>query len=120
MGMDYGFFIHFPISNASWLFPIVFELLYRSLLHEQYQNSWFPVGWRAEMSWTCLSSLKVVDQLLLSRWRRWYAAVPLYDSKIGPDGGSTSSRYAAHSWSASVSDFMGPRDKLSSAIQVLD
>ena len=40
MGMGYGFF---PISHASWLFPIVFELLCINLLREQYQNSWFPV-----------------------------------------------------------------------------
>ena len=55
------FFITFPISNVSWLLSIVFELLCISLLREQYQNSWFPVGWRAKMSWRCLSSLKMVD-----------------------------------------------------------
>ena len=119
MGMGYGLFITFPISHASWLFLVVFELSCISLLCEQYQNSWFPVGWRAEMSWRCLSSLKMVDQLLLSRWRRWYATAPLFFNKISHDVGSTSSRYAAHSLSASVSDFMGPTDRLSSAIQML-
>ena len=114
-----GYSSHFPISHASWLLPIVFELLCRSLLREQYQNSWFLVGWRAEMSWRCLSSLKMVDQLLLSRWRRWYAVVILFFSKIKHDVGSTSNKYAAHSLSVSVFDFMGPTDRLSSAIQVL-
>jgi hypothetical protein len=61
----------------------------------------------------------MADQLFLSRWRRWYAAVPLFFSKIRHGVGSTSSRYAAHSLSASVSDFMGPTDRLSSAIEVL-
>jgi hypothetical protein len=50
MGMVMGFPSHFLISHASWLLPVVFELLCISLLREQYQNSWFPVGWRAEMS----------------------------------------------------------------------
>uniref|UniRef100_A0A2N9H1W6 Uncharacterized protein n=1 Tax=Fagus sylvatica TaxID=28930 RepID=A0A2N9H1W6_FAGSY len=54
MGMVMGFPSHFLISHASWLLPVVFELLCISLLHEQYQNSWFPMGWRAEMSWRCL------------------------------------------------------------------
>jgi hypothetical protein len=36
MGMGYGFY---PISHASWLLPIVFELSCISLLREQYQNS---------------------------------------------------------------------------------
>ena len=113
------FLSHFSISHASWLLPVVFELLCRSLLREQYQNSWFPVGWRAEMSWRCLSNLKMVVQLLLSRWRRWYAVVLLFFNKIRHNVGSTSSRYAAHSLSASVSDFMGPTDRLSSVIQML-
>jgi hypothetical protein len=59
-GMSTGY-RSFPISHASWLFPMVFELLCISLLREQYQNSWFPVRWRAEMSWRCLSNLKMVD-----------------------------------------------------------
>ena len=61
----------------------------------------------------------MVDQLLLSRWRRWHAAVLIFFSKIRHDVGSTSGRYVAHSLSASVSDFIGPTDELSSAIQVL-
>ena len=58
MGMVMGFLSHFSIFHASWLLPVVFELLCRSLLREQYQNSWFPVEWKAGMSWRCLSSLK--------------------------------------------------------------
>ena len=65
------FLSHLPNCNASWLFPIVFELLFRSLLREQYQNSWFPVGWRAEINWRCWTSLKMIDQLLLSCLRGW-------------------------------------------------
>ena len=53
MGMVMGFLSHFSIFHASWLLPVVFELLCRSLLHEQYQNSWFPVECRARMSWRC-------------------------------------------------------------------
>jgi hypothetical protein len=71
------------------------------------------------MGWKCLSNLKMADQLLLSRWRRWCAAVFLFFSKTKHDMGSTSGRYAAHSLSASVSDFMGPTDELFLAIQVL-
>jgi hypothetical protein len=58
MGMVMGFLSHFSIFHASWLLSVVFELLCRSLLREQYQNSWFPVEWRVGMSWRCLSSLK--------------------------------------------------------------
>jgi hypothetical protein len=120
MGMGHGFFLsHFSISHASWQLLIVFELLCRSLLREQYQNSWFPVEWKAKMSWKCWSSLKMVDQLLLSRLRGWYVVVPLFFSKIRHDVGSTNSRYTSHFLSTSVSDFMGPMDRLSSAIQVL-
>ena len=54
MGMVMGFLSHFPIPHAFQLLPIVFELLCRSLLREQYQNLWFPVVWRAGMSWRCL------------------------------------------------------------------
>jgi hypothetical protein len=61
----------------------------------------------------------MIDQLLLSRWRGWYAVVLLFFSKIRHDVGSTSGRYAVHSLSASVSDFMGPMNRLFSAVQVL-
>uniref|UniRef100_A0A2N9H1T0 Uncharacterized protein n=1 Tax=Fagus sylvatica TaxID=28930 RepID=A0A2N9H1T0_FAGSY len=54
MGMVMGFLSHFSIFHASWLLPVVFELLCRSLLREQYQNSWFPVECRAGISWRCL------------------------------------------------------------------
>ena len=61
----------------------------------------------------------MADQLFLSRWRRWHVAVLLFFSKIRHDAGSTSSRYAAHSLSPLVSDFMGPTDELTSAIYML-
>ena len=54
MSMVMGFLSNFSIFHASWLLPVVFELLCRSLLHEQYQNLWFPVECRAGMSWRCL------------------------------------------------------------------
>ena len=71
------------------------------------------------MGWRCWSSLKMVDQPLLSRLKGWYAAIPLFFSKIRHGVGSTSSKYRAHPLSASVSDLMGPTGRLSSAIQVL-
>ena len=107
MGMVMGFLSHFSIFHASWLLPVVFELLCISLLREQYYNSLFPVEWRAGMSWRCLNNLKIASWLLLSRWRRWHAATLLFFSKIGHCVGSTSSRYAvsfnfwlpgAHGW----------------------
>ena len=120
MDMGYGFFLsHFPISHASWLFPMVFEQLFRSLLREQYQNLWFPVGWRVEISWRCWSSLKMVDRLLLSCLRGWRLLFLSLLVKIRHDVGSTSSRYAAHPLTASVSDFVGPMDRLSMAVWVL-
>uniref|UniRef100_A0A2N9HJX3 UBC core domain-containing protein n=1 Tax=Fagus sylvatica TaxID=28930 RepID=A0A2N9HJX3_FAGSY len=96
MGMVIGFLSHFSIFHASWLLTVVFELLCRSLLREQYQNSWFPVECRAGMSWRCLNNLKMVFQLLLSRWRRWHAATLLFFSKIGHGVGSTTSSYAVN------------------------
>jgi hypothetical protein len=60
MGMVMGFLSHFSIFHESWLLPVVFELLCRSLLCEQYQNSWFPVECRAGMSCRGLSNLKMV------------------------------------------------------------
>jgi hypothetical protein len=62
------FLSHFPISHASWLLPIFFELLCRSLLREQCQNPRFSVEWRAEMSWKCWSSLNMEGQLLCHVW----------------------------------------------------
>ena len=104
-----GFLSHFLISHASWLLPIVFELLCRNLLREQYQNSWFSVRWRAEVSWRCWSNLKNGKPAALVMFERMEATVPLFISEIRHDVGSTSNRYTAHSLSASVSDFMGPR-----------
>ena len=115
MDMVMGLPSYFFISNVSWLLPVVFELLCISLLREQYYNSLFPVEWRAGMSWRCLNNLKIASWLLLSRWRRWHAAIPLFFSKIRYGVGSTNSRHAAHSLSASVSAFMGPTGELSSA-----
>ena len=109
---------YFSISNMSWLLPVVFELLCISLLREQYQNSLFPVEWRAGMSWRCLNNLKMASWLLLSRWRRWEAVVLLFFSKIGHGVGSTS-RYVAHPLSTSVSDLVGPTDRLYLAIWIL-
>ena len=114
-----GFLSYFPISHTSWLFPMVFELLFRSLLREQHQNSWFPVGWRAKMSWRCWSNLKMVDQLLLSRLRGWKLLFLSLLVKIRHDVGSTSNRYTAHPLTASISDFVGPTDRLSMAVWVL-
>ena len=116
MDMVTGFLSHLPNSDASWLFPMVFELLFKSLLHEQYQNSWFPVGWRVEISWRCGSSLKMVDQLLLSRLRGWKLLFFSLLVKIRHDVGSTTSRYTAHPLTALVSDFVGPTDRLSMAV----
>ena len=95
MDMVMGLPSHFFISNMSCLLPVVFELLCISLLREQYQNSLFPVEWRAGMGWRCLNNLKIASWLLLSRWRRWHAAIPLFFSKIRYGVGSTSSRHAA-------------------------
>ena len=39
MGMVMGFPSYFLISHVSWLLLVVFELLYISLLREQYHNS---------------------------------------------------------------------------------
>jgi hypothetical protein len=58
MGMAMGFPSYFFISHAFWLLPVVFELLCRNLLREQYQKSWLPVKWRAGMSCGVLSNLK--------------------------------------------------------------
>ena len=44
MVMAMGFPSCFFISHAFWLLLVVFELLCRSLLREQYQNSLFPVN----------------------------------------------------------------------------
>ena len=63
---------------------------------------------RAEMSWRYLDSLKIVE-LFLSRWRRWHAAILLFFSKIRHGVGSTNSRYAVLSLSASVQTSWGPR-----------
>ena len=95
MDMVMGLPSHFFISNMSWLLPVVFELLCISLLREQYQNSLFPVEWRAGMGWRCLNNLKMASWLLLSRWRRWEAVALLFFSKMGHSMGSTS-RYVAH------------------------
>jgi hypothetical protein len=38
MGMAMGFPSYFFISHAFWLLPVVFELLCRNLLREQYQK----------------------------------------------------------------------------------
>ena len=43
MDIGHGFSSYCPNSHVSWLFPLVLELLPRSLLHEQYQNPRFPV-----------------------------------------------------------------------------
>jgi hypothetical protein len=75
------FLSHFPISHASWLLPMVFELLCRSLLREQCQNPWFPVEWRAEMSWKCWTGLNMEDQLPLVKFERMGATVPLFISE---------------------------------------
>ncbi len=100
----------------SWLLPIVFELLCRSLLCEQCQNPWFSVEWRAEMSWKCWSNLKMVDLLLLSRLRGWKLLFLSFLVKIRHDVGSTNSRYTAHPLSISVSAFLGPTDRLSMVV----
>ena len=113
MGMVMGCSSYFFISHASWLLPIVFEPLCKSLLRKQYQNSWFLVEWKAGVSW---SSLKMINQLLLSRWKRWHAAVLLFFSKTGHGVGSISSRYVTHTLTASVSDLVGPTGWLSSTI----
>jgi hypothetical protein len=47
---------------------------------------------------------------------KMHAAVLLLFSKIRHDVGSTSGRYAAHPLSASVSDLVGPTDRLSKAV----
>ena len=120
MGMGCGFFLsHFSISHASWLLLIVFELLYRSLLREQCQNPWFPVEWRVEMSWKCWSNLKNGRPTALVMFERMEATVPLFISENKTWLGFSCSSYRAHPLSASVSDFMGSTDRLSSAIQVL-
>ncbi len=70
-------------------------------------------------SWNELEVLEKFEndnQLLLSRWRRWHAAVLLFFSEIGHGAGSTSSRYVTHTLTTSVSDLVGPTDRLSSAI----
>ena len=72
-----GFFYHispFPMHLGCFL---VFELLCRSLLREQCQNPWFPVEWRAEMSWKCWSSLNMEGQLLCHVWKNgsYYSSI---------------------------------------------
>jgi hypothetical protein len=94
MGMVMDLSSCFFISHEFWLLPVIFELLFRNLLHEQYQKSWFPVEWRAGMSCRSLSNLKMVGWFLLSRWRGWLAAAFLFFSKIGHSMGSASSRHA--------------------------
>ena len=120
MGMGRGFFLsHFSISHASWLLLIVFELLCRNLLREQCQNPWFPVEWKAEMSWKCWSNLKNGRSAALVTFKWMKAIVPLFISENKTWLGFSCSSYRAHPVSASVSDFMGSTDRLSSAIQVL-
>jgi hypothetical protein len=113
------FLSHFPISHASWLFPMVFELLCRSLLREQCQNLWFPVEWRAEMNWKCWSSLNMEDQLPLSRLRGWKLLFLSLLMEIRHDVGSSCNRYRAYPLTASVSDLVGPTDRLSTTVWVL-
>ena len=70
-------------------------------------------------SWNELEVLEKFEndnQLLLSRWRRWHAAVLLFFSKTGHGVGSISSRYVTHTLTASVSDLVGPTGWLSSTI----
>ena len=85
MGLEWawvvGFLSHFSISHASWLLPIVFELLCISLLREQCQNPWFPVEWRAEMSWKCWSNLKNGRPAALVTFERMEAIVPFFISE---------------------------------------
>ena len=109
MDMVMGLPSYFFISNMSWLQPVVFELLCISLLCEQYQNSLFPVEWRARMSWRCLNNLKMASWLLLSCWRRWHAAAFLFFSKIGHSMGSANSRHAVFPFSAWVQTSWDPR-----------
>ena len=118
--MGYGFFITFPhfpcisaVSNglwagiqmsAAWTVPelIVF---------------WWDGGLRraggAGAVW------KMVDQLLLSHLRGWKLLFLSLLVKIRHDVGSTSSRYTVYPLTASVSDFVGPTDRLSIAVWVL-
>ena len=53
---------------------------------------------------------------LLSRWRGWRLLFLSLLVKIRHDVGSTCSRYRAHPLTASVSDLVGPTDRLSIAV----
>ena len=94
MVMAMGFPSCFFISHVFWLLPVVFELLCRSLLREQYQNSLFPVN--EELEWA-------VGAWVIWKW--WVgcschvgedgpATVFLFFSKIGRRMGSASGRHA--------------------------
>ena len=103
------FLSHFSIFHASWVLPIVFELLCRSLLREQCQNPWFQVEWRVEMSCKCWSNLKNGRPAALVTFERMEATIPLFISENKTWLGFSCSSYRAHPLSASVSDFMDPR-----------
>ena len=93
-----GFLSHLPNSHVSRLFLMVFKLLFRSLLREQCQNQWFPVGWKAKMSWKCWSSLKWKTNRLCHVWEDGKLLFLSLLVKIRHDVGSTCSSYRAHLW----------------------
>ena len=109
MVMAMGFPSCFFISHAFWLLPVVFELLCRSLLREQYQNSLFPVN--EELKWA-------IGTWVIWKW--WVGCsfhvgedgptvVFLFFSKIGHSMGSASSRHAVFPLSAWVQTSWDPR-----------
>ena len=78
---------------------------------------WWDGGLRrargAEAVW------KMVDQLLLSHLKGWKLLFLSLLVKVRHDVGSTSSRYTAHPLIASISDFIGPTNRLPMAVWVL-
>ena len=119
MVMAMGFPSCFFISHVFWLLPVVFELLCRSLLREQYQNSLFPVN--EELEWA-------VGAWVIWKW--WVgcschvgedgpATVFLFFSKIGRRMGSASGRHTTPPLSAWVQTLWDPRIGCLQLFQVL-
>ena len=66
-----------------------------------------------------LEQFEMEDQLPFVTFEGMEAIVPLLISEIRHDVGSSYSRHRAHPLTASVSAFMGPTNRLSTATQVL-